>query len=151
VFLPGGYPELHAETLARAQRFQESIRAAHAAGIPILAECGGMMALAESLGDVNGQQWPMAGLLAGTTHMQARLAGLGLQVWKTNRGDIRGHTFHYSTFQTPLVGAAQTLTHPRGNAGEAIYRLGTLTASYFHAYFDSCPPAVAALLGSCDP
>jgi cobyrinic acid a,c-diamide synthase len=151
VFLPGGYPELHAEALARAVRFHESIRAAHAAGVPILAECGGMMALAESLGDIDGRQWPMAGILAGSTHMQPRLAGIGLQVWKTNLGDIRGHTFHHSTFKTPLTGTAQTVTHPRGTAGETIYRLGTLWASYFHAYFGSCPLAVAALLGGCHP
>ena len=41
--------------------------------------------------------------------------------------------------------------HPRGTTGEIIYRLDTLTASYFHAYFASCPQAVAALLGGCDP
>jgi len=79
-----------------------------------------------------------------------RLAGIGLQVWKTNLGDIRGHTFHYSTFETPLAGSAQTVT-PRGTTGETIYRLGTLTASYLHAYFGSCPQAIAALLAGRDP
>ncbi len=151
VFLPGGYPELHAETLARAVRFHESIRAAHKAGIPILAECGGMMVLAESLGDTHGRQWPMAGILAGSTHMQPRLVRLGPQLWKTRLGDIRGHTFHYSTFDSPLTVAGRTLAHPRGDSGEAVYRLGTLTASYFHAYFGSCPQAVAALFQGAEP
>jgi cobyrinic acid a,c-diamide synthase len=151
LFLHGGYPELHAATLSRAARFHESIRAAHARGVPILAECGGMMALAESLGDIHGRQWPMAGILAGSTHMQPRLARLGLQLWKTRLGELRGHTFHYSTFTTPLDGAAHTIAHPRGGVGETIYRVGTLTASYFHAYFGSCPQAIAALLQGCDP
>jgi cobyrinic acid a,c-diamide synthase len=150
VFLPGGYPELYAETLSRAGRFHRSIRAAHAAGVPILAECGGMMVLAETLGDTQGRQWPMAGILTGRTRLQSRLAGLGLQQWSTKFGEIRGHTFHYSIFETPLAAAAQTITHPRGTAGESVYRLGTLTASYFHAYFNSCPQAIAELLRGSD-
>ena len=51
VYLPGGYPELHAAVLSSAQRWQASIRTFHAQGMPILAECGGMMALADSLAD----------------------------------------------------------------------------------------------------
>eukprot|EP01032_Pedospumella_encystans_P023631 gene23631-26746_t len=63
VYLPGGYPELHAEKLAYAQRWQESIRAAHRDGTPIVAECGGMMALAETLVDKAGAAWNMAAVL----------------------------------------------------------------------------------------
>jgi cobyrinic acid a,c-diamide synthase len=151
VFLPGGYPEMHGEGLARATKFHHSIRAAHAAGTPILAECGGMMALAESIRDIEGRDWPMAGILPGSTRMQPRLAGLGLQSWRTRCGDIRGHTFHYSTLETPLRAAARATTYPRGTAGELIYRLGPLTASYFHAYFSSCPAAIAALLRGEEP
>lgn len=151
IFLPGGYPEIHGESLARATRFHESIRAALAAGIPILAECGGMMALADSIEDTEGRDWPMAGILPGRTRMQPRLAGLGLQSWRTRRGDIRGHTFHYSTLETPLRAAGRAITYPRGTAGEFIYRVGSLTASYFHAYFSSCPAAIAALLKGDEP
>jgi len=146
VFLPGGYPELHAEPLSAARKFQSSLRRAHEAGVPILAECGGMMALAQSLADTQGRQWPMAGLLPGSTRMQPRLAALGLQAWRTAFGELRGHTFHYSIFDTPLAGAAATVAYPAGGRGETIYRSGSLTASYFHAYFASCPAAVAALL-----
>jgi cobyrinic acid a,c-diamide synthase len=151
VFLPGGYPELHAERLSAAHRFQDSIRAVHAADLPILAECGGMMALAQSLGDVQGRSWPMAGLLAGSTRMLPRLAALGLQAWDTAFGELRGHTFHYSIFETPLAGSALTRAYPSGVRGEAIYRRGSLTASYFHAYFGSCPGAVGALLRGLSP
>jgi cobyrinic acid a,c-diamide synthase len=151
LFLPGGYPELHAESLARADAFHDSIRAAHAAGMPILAECGGMMALAESIRDPDGRDWPMAGVLAGSTRMQPRLAALGLQSWRTRCGEIRGHTFHYSTLETSVRPAARTLAYPRGTEGEFIYRLGSLTASYFHAYFPSCPDAIAALFKGGEP
>jgi cobyrinic acid a,c-diamide synthase len=151
VFLPGGYPELHAERLSAAHRFQDSIRAAHAAHTPILAECGGMMALAQSLGDTQGRSWPMAGLLAGSTRMLPRLAALGLHAWDTRFGELRGHTFHYSIFETPLEGSAHTRAYPSGARGEAIYRRGSLAASYFHAYFASCPAAIGALLRGLSP
>lgn len=151
VFLPGGYPELHAEPLSAARKFQGSIRRAHEAGIPILAECGGMMALAQSLGDTQGRQWPMAGILAGYTRMQPRLAALGLQAWGTAFGELRGHTFHYSIFDTPLQGSTQTRAYPGNAPGETIYRRGSLTASYFHAYFPSCRAAVAALFSGLTP
>jgi len=151
VFLPGGYPELHAAPLSAARKFQDSIRRAHEAGIPILAECGGMMALAQSLGDTQGRQWPMAGILAGYTRMQPRLAALGLQAWGTAFGELRGHTFHYSIFETPLEGSTQTRAYPGNAPGETIYRRGSLTASYFHAYFPSCRAAVAALFSGLTP
>ncbi|MFB9246341.1 cobyrinate a,c-diamide synthase [Massilia antarctica] len=145
VYLPGGYPELHGETLAGAARWRASIRAAHAAGMPIVAECGGMMALADSLADQAGTVWPMAGLLEGSVTMQARIAGLGSQGLEMPQGLLRGHTFHYSRLETGITPAAHTVKHPSGASGEALYRAGSLTASYFHAYFPSCPAAVAAL------
>jgi cobyrinic acid a,c-diamide synthase len=146
VYLPGGYPELHCETLAQAGRWQESIRAAHASGRPILAECGGMMVLAESLADKEGRAWPMAGLLPGCVLMQPRLAGLGSQGLATQAGQMRGHTFHYSRLETPLAPVAWTVKHPSGAQGEGVYRVGSLTASYFHAFFASNPAATASLL-----
>jgi cobyrinic acid a,c-diamide synthase len=146
VYLPGGYPELHGEALARAARWQASIRAAHAAGLPILAECGGMMALAESLADKDGNAWPMAGLLPGRVLMQPRLAGLGPQGLATKAGQMRGHTFHNSRLETPVSPTAWTVKHPSGAQGEAVYRVGSLTASYFHAFFASNPASAASLL-----
>ncbi len=146
VYLPGGYPELHATQLARAARWHQSIRAAHAQGMPILAECGGMMALAESIGDLDGGIHAMPGLLPGRAVMQSRLAGIGPQALATPHGQLRGHTFHYSRLETALAPSDHTVRHPSGAAGEAVYRTGSLHASYFHAWFPSCPAAVAALL-----
>ncbi|MCK6436078.1 cobyrinate a,c-diamide synthase [Rivihabitans pingtungensis] len=141
LYLPGGYPELHAETLNRARTWQASVRAAHAAGLPIWAECGGMMALADAIETVDGHSWGMAGLLPGVAHMQDRLAGLGGQAW----GALRGHTFHYSRLELPPEPQAHTVSQRGGGCGEAIYRVGSLQASYFHAYFPSAPEQAAAL------
>lgn len=145
VYLPGGYPELHAQVLSQADAWRASIRAAHAAGMPIVAECGGMMALADTLADQSGAIWSMAGLLQGAVAMQPRLAGLGSQGLTTEQGVLRGHTFHYSKLETSVTPAAHTIKHPSAIQGEAWYRVGSLTASYFHAYFPSNPAAVAAL------
>jgi cobyrinic acid a,c-diamide synthase len=145
VYLPGGYPELNARRLAWAERWLISIRAAHADGMPIVAECGGMMALAQQLVDGLGSTWSMAGLLPGRVVMQKQLAAIGPQGWNTPHGELRGHAFHYSRFDTTLTPAARAFRHPGQEEGEAIYRNGSLTASYFHAWFPSCPQAVAAM------
>lgn len=83
----------------------------------------------------------MAGLLPGVAHMQDRLAGLGGQAW----GALRGHTFHYSRLELPPEPQAHTVSQRGGGRGEAIYRVGSLQASYFHAYFPSAPEQAAAL------
>jgi cobyrinic acid a,c-diamide synthase len=146
VYLPGGYPELYSAPLSQAERWQSSIRAAHHAGLPILAECGGMMAVADAIVDEAGRNWPMAALLPGQVKMTAHLAGLGAQALPTAAGIIRGHNFHYSVFEAAVEPVAHTVTHPLGAPGEAVYRVGSLTASYFHAFFASNPEAAAGLL-----
>ncbi len=151
LYLPGGYPELHAEALSRAKTWNTSVKQAHAGGMPIVAECGGMMALAESLTDKAGATWPMAGILPGAVTMQERLAGIGPQGLDTGHGTLRGHTFHYSRLETRQAPAAHTRKHPSGDPGEAFYKVGSLTASYFHAYFPSCPAAVAELFIGATP
>ena len=148
VFLPGGYPELHGQALAAASRWRSSIRTAHAGGLPIVAECGGMMAVADGLTDKDGRRWPMAGLLPGEVKMQQRLGGLGSQAMPTPQGPLRGHTFHYSRLATAVPPQAHAVNTSSGAQGEAVFRIGSLTASYFHAYFPSNPAATAALFGA---
>jgi cobyrinic acid a,c-diamide synthase len=151
VFLPGGYPELHCAELAQATHWQDSIRVAHGRGLPILAECGGMMVLASGLVDKEGTRWPMAGLLPGEVRMQPRLAGLGAHAMPTDQGPVRGHTFHYSLLETAVPAQVHTVKTGNGAQGEAVYRIGSLTASYFHSYFPSNPPAIAVLFGGGKP
>ena len=145
VYLPGGYPELHGQTLSDATQWQDSIREAHATGVPILAECGGMMTLTESVTDQKNLSWNMAGLMPGQVIMQQRLAALGAQSLNTAQGELRGHTFHYSRFETSLSAHSHTIKHSNQEVGEAVYQAGNLQASYFHAYFPSHPAATAAL------
>lgn len=144
VWLPGGYPELHAETLAHQNRLWARLRAHVDAGKPLLAECGGMMCLFEQIIDQDGRAHALAGVLPGRAIMQKTLVALGTQFANLPEGRISGHTFHHSRSETPLAPALHAETQYTA-AGEAVYRCQRLTASYLHLYFPSNPAAVARL------
>ena len=72
-------------------------------------------------------------------------ADAGLSAPSSANGTLRGHTFHYSRFETPLLPAARARKAKGGNEGEAVYQIGNLTASYFHAYFAANPAMAASL------
>jgi len=145
LYLPGGYPELHLDRLAANQAMKAAIRAHHAAGKPIIAECGGMLYLLESLTSAQGHCAEMVGLLPGRATMQDRLANLGLHGVTLPEGTLRGHTFHYSTLESPLEPIAWSEGARPGRRGEPAYRDGRLHASYLHLYFPSNPEAAAQL------
>ncbi|MEJ2610966.1 MAG: cobyrinate a,c-diamide synthase [Candidatus Thiodiazotropha sp.] len=144
VWLPGGYPELHAETISENRTMKASLQSHVAAGKPLLAECGGMMACFEHLISINGTSHSGFGLLPGESRMQVGLAGLGLLSADLPEGSITGHCFHYSTTSSPLVPITQA-RKLNGKGSEPVYRHARLTASYMHAYFPSNPLASARL------
>jgi cobyrinic acid a,c-diamide synthase len=147
VWLPGGYPELHAAPLALAAAFPASLLAHVQAGRPVWAECGGMMPLFDQLATGDGEVHALWGLLPGRVTLQQRLAALGPQQLALPQGVLRGHTFHYSLCDTSLEPMAWTepAIGGEGRRGEAVYRCGSLQASYFHAWFASSPEAAASL------
>jgi cobyrinic acid a,c-diamide synthase len=145
LYLPGGYPELHLDQLASNQAMKAAIRAHHAANKPIVAECGGMLYLVESLTDLHGHKAEMVGLLSGSAKMQEKLANLGLHSVTLPEGELRGHTFHYSQLESTLPAIAVSAGARAGRRGEAVYRTGRLNASYLHLYFPSNPIAAAQL------
>jgi cobyrinic acid a,c-diamide synthase len=148
LWIPGGYPELHAQTITNNTALRDSLAAHIAAGKPVWAECGGMMALFDTLVTLDGVRHAQWGLLPGEVTMHKRLAGLGPQQLALRSGTLRGHTFHYSTTSTILPFAARTSrpdTQPSADAGEALWQQGSVRASYFHAWFASCPDAVVEL------
>ncbi|MFJ2992496.1 cobyrinate a,c-diamide synthase [Pandoraea sp. NPDC087047] len=145
LFLPGGYPELHAASLAENAVSAASIRAHAAAGKPIVAECGGMLYLLDRLTDTAGASSPMLGLLPGHATMQTRLAALGMQQLDTTHGPMTGHTFHYSNIETPLTPIYRATRPGTGTAGERVFRVGAIVATYFHGYWPSNPALTAAL------
>ena len=143
VYLPGGYPELHLDALAGNAPIRGALRRHHAAGKPIYAECGGLLYTLDSLADKEGHRASMLGLLPGHAALQSKLAGLGMQSLELPEGELRGHTFHHSQLETPLQPLAYGRRQRDGQLGEAVYRIGRLTASYLHLYFPSNPAAAA--------
>jgi cobyrinic acid a,c-diamide synthase len=146
LWLPGGYPELHLETLAANALLMDDVRTHYQAGKPILAECGGMLWLTEELTSLEGQSARLCGLLPAQARMQQRFAALGLQRLQLDGEELRGHTFHHSVTETTLEPIALGECPNGRRAAEPVYRLKRLTASYIHLYFPSNPAAVAQLL-----
>jgi len=138
VFLPGGYPELHAGRLAAAGRFRAGMAAAAARRALIYGECGGYMALGEGLVDAEGVRHRMLGLLRLETSFAERQRHLGYRSltmlgglpW---RGVLRGHEFHYAT-TVKAEGQPLFLAHDAEGAdlGEAGLRAGRVMGSFAH-------------------
>ena len=118
VWLPGGYPELHADALSNHAGLWQALKSHVAADKPLLAECGGMMSLFEEVVDKAGISHRFGGLLPGRSVMQQRLAALGTQFAELPEGRLSGHTFHYSKSETPLAPLlrAQTSDGTRGRS-----------------------------------
>lgn len=145
LYLPGGYPELHAQRLSGNAAMRDALRRFCDSGRPVLAECGGMMVLLDAITTIDGHRADMVGALPGHATMQAALAALALQEIDLGHGPLRGHTFHHSTLSTPMQPAAQGHCPNGGRTHEAVFRQARITASYVHLYFASNPTASAAL------
>lgn len=140
VWLPGGYPELHAGRLAAAGRFRDGMLR-HAATRPVHGECGGYMALGEALIDKEGTRHAMLGLLGLVTSYEKRKFHLGYRRAVLDAAmpgfapgaALRGHEFHYSTIleqpDAPLAGVADA-------DGTAVPETGSrrshVTGTFFH-------------------
>ena len=151
VFLPGGYPELHAAQLAAAGRFMAGLRDAAARAKPVYGECGGYMVLGQGLIDGKGQRHPMAGLLPLETSFAGPRLSLGYREAKLlgeaplgrAGAAFRGHEFHYATAiregpAAPLWAAADGCAVDLGRAG---LRQGSVLGSFIHL-IDRRDPAI---------
>jgi cobyrinic acid a,c-diamide synthase len=140
-WLPGGYPELHAAALARADGFLAGLRR-FAETRPVHGECGGYMVLGTTLTDADGVTHPMAGLLGVATSFARRRLHLGYRVVRLIDDcglgpagvTLRGHEFHYASIVSPGDDA------PFGLAGDAYgsepvaagSRRGLVSGGFFH-------------------
>ncbi|PIE11293.1 MAG: cobyrinic acid a,c-diamide synthase [Rhodobacterales bacterium] len=140
VWLPGGYPELHAGKLAAATRFRDGLRH-HAQTRPVHGECGGYMALGTALIDKDGTRHEMAGLLGLVTSYEKRKFHLGYRRAVLDAplpghavgAALRGHEFHYSTIleqpDAPLAQVADADGNPVPETGSL---RGHVSGTFFH-------------------
>ncbi|WP_033922785.1 cobyrinate a,c-diamide synthase [Sphingomonas sp. 37zxx] len=140
VWLPGGYPELHAGRLAAASRFHTGL-AAHAATRPVHGECGGYMALGQGLIDGDGTRHRMAGLLGLVTSFAERRIHLGYRhatllapmAGAAIGTGLRGHEFHYSTIlDQPDSPLARVVDAGGAELAESGSYRGHVTGTFFH-------------------
>lgn len=145
LWLPGGYPELHAEKLACNVSMLTSMKAFSSVEKPILAECGGLLYCLESLTDLNDDTYTMAGILKGQGAMSGKRGCQGMQTAIFPEGEVRAHAHHKSrSFNMPeALSYGRRQHHPA--PGEAIYRDKNINASYLHLFFPSNPTAIACL------
>ena len=142
VYLPGGYPELHAGRIAGARRFVDGLQAAAARGAILFGECGGYMVLGRGLTDADGRRHAMAGLLPLETSFRERRLALGYRrarlaadgpLGRTGTAYC-GHEFHYCRTLSedtgrPLFATSDATGAPLGNAGMSV---GTVSGSFIH-------------------
>ncbi|MEE8185234.1 MAG: cobyrinate a,c-diamide synthase, partial [Thermodesulfobacteriota bacterium] len=130
LYIGGGYPELHASELASNTTLKKEIKALAQKGMPIYAECGGMMYLGRVLKDLKGRRYRMVGIFPWTSSMLGRRRSLGYREIVAMDGcpflkegeTIRGHEFHYSEIDEPpdliknvyLIDSNGEETYPEG-------------------------------------
>ena len=141
VWLPGGYPELHAGILASAQDFHKGLRTLAERSVPIHGECGGYMVLGRGLEDADGVRHEMTGLLGLETSFAKRKLHLGYRRAQLQRDcslgtagtEVFGHEFHYAS--TVSV-HGESLVDCRDAAGAGVpeqgMRQGSTTGTFFH-------------------
>lgn len=141
-WLPGGYPELHADALANAGRFKAGLRR-FAETRPVHGECGGYMVLGESIEDAAGRRHAMTGLLGHATSFAKRKLHLGYRsarllsetVVGPKGAIVRGHEFHYASLTAAGDDApfAEFTDSEGRDLGKAGARRGCVSGTFFHA------------------
>jgi cobyrinic acid a,c-diamide synthase len=146
LYLPGGYPEVHGAALAANGAMRAAVRTACGAGMPVYAECGGLVYLSEGVTDADGRFHPMCGVLPARCRLGNRRAALGYrEVTVSAPGPLgaagtrlKGHEFRYSEIDAAALaraGVERTLTLARRGGGDPRpegYRVGRTWATYAH-------------------
>lgn len=141
IWLPGGYPELHAGTLSQASTFQDALRRAAARSVPIHGECGGYMVLGKGLEDAGGHRHPMVGLLDLETSFARRRLHLGYRQARLLADGclgkagtyVLGHEFHYASVVASRDPALVDCRDATGSSvAECGARRGCVSGSFFH-------------------
>lgn len=159
VYLGGGYPELFGRQLEQNTAMRKTFRRAAGGGMPVYAECGGLMYLMERIVDFDGVSYAMAGVFQGAVKMKKKLAALGYYFGKAEedtiiaqRGDgIWGHVFHWSTLcglaeRQPFAFSLEKPEKERVMDG-LMYR--NVLAGYFHIHFAGNPAWARRFVETC--
>ena len=158
LYLAGGYPELHAATLAQNTGFRQAVAAACQNNMPIYAECGGFMTLCRTLEDLDGQCHDMVGCFDFTCRMSKRLRALGYREITLGRDTIlgpagvtaRGHEFHYSSLDDHMEKTVYNGSDRTGRIRTVPgFEKNRTLGSYLHLHFKSNPDVPVHFVQAC--
>lgn len=156
----GGFPEMFLFQLSSNESMKESIRQANAQGMPIYAECGGLMYLCESIHDFEGSVYKTVGIVPANCVMQQKLQKVGYVTATAKRDTllgamntaIRGHEFHFSTME-PTIDDFPWAFHLEGGRKPQSYDGGYATknvlASYLHLNFAGSDEGAQHFVDTC--
>jgi len=146
IYIPGGYPELHAETLSSNGDLINELRKFAQSGKPMVAECGGLMYLGDQLINEDGKSFGMVGIFSFSTDISSKQLSIGYRDLGSPSGNsqdlkgirLRGHEFHYSKFidnaEEPLMVHVSESRGPEVRDG---FRYKNCFAFYSHIYWAS--------------
>ena len=162
IYLPGGYPEIFADSLAANVSMKAAVRSAVEAGMPVYAECGGFIYLTQGVIDEDNNPVSLhefAGVFPVSTRMLPRRKALGYRDIETMSDSIigpqgtvaRGHEFHYSEMEEMPTDVERIYQVRKNTADLGLegFRYKNCLASYIHLHFGSCPGLAAAFVASC--
>jgi cobyrinic acid a,c-diamide synthase len=157
VYMGGGFPEMFAEPLCHNASMRASIRAAAERGLPIYAECGGLMYLGRGIEDLEGRYYEMVGVLPGRSTMQGARLTLGYRTIRATQRNcllaagetVRGHEFHFSSMAdgAPVLPSAyEVLDQPGRCEGFITHQV---LASYIHIHMGSKASLAPRFVATC--
>ena len=146
LYLPGGYPELHARELSENTSLLREIKRKIESGLPTAAECGGFLYLGQSLTDAEGQSWPMAGVLPGEAKDAGRLIRFGYAALSADSDSLlfrAGESFPIHEFHHWDSTANGTALAAKKPVGGAEWRCGFIDEHFYagfpHLYWAGTP------------
>lgn len=146
LYLPGGYPELHARELSENTSLLREIKQKIESGLPTAAECGGFLYLGQSLTDAEGQSWPMAGVLPGEAKDAGRLVRFGYAALSADSDSMlfrAGESFPVHEFHHWDSTANGTALAAKKPVGGAAWRCGFIDEHFYagfpHLYWAGTP------------
>ncbi len=162
LYIGGGFPEIFIQELSRNSTLMKEIKLAGAQGVPVFAECGGLMYLSREIVDFDGNGYQMAGLVPGSCIMEKKLVGMGYveaeslsdNILATKGKKARGHEFHYSRIE-PSKNSYFKYAYrlQRNRYREPVldgYVDGNILASYVHHHFASDPELAERFVQKCN-
>ncbi len=157
LYIGGGFPELFAAELAANESIKEDIKSAAGRGMPVYAECGGLMYLGKSISDLEGNEYTMTGTIPLASQIDSPRLSLGYRTVEAlhdgpilRKGEeVRGHEFHWSVLKNGGGNNPAYTVRDKSDERPEGFQDGMLLASYIHLHLGSRPGLAPGLVESC--